>query len=182
MSFHPYLKTGACPGRRTFLGGLAALCAAALISPKEAAGLSYYGNEIVPEKYPPAYESRVLRAKVAMVKEIRRCLGHPYIWGAEGPDAFDCSGLILWLYGRIGIRLPRVAVEQGSVGIRVPDHLIFGDVLLFKRQGPGWHIGLYLARGQFVHAAGRKSGVIISSLRDSRFRSMFRDARRYIDG
>lgn len=124
--------------------------------------------------------SRLDAARLVLLAEIRRCLGKPYAWGAAGPGCFDCSGLILWLYRRVGIRLPRVAVEQGRVGIRVPDRLRFGDVLLFKRDGPGWHIGFYLARGHFVHAASRSEGVIISSLAEGKYRRMFRDARRYM--
>ena len=132
---------------------------------------------------PPAAGStpreRALRAaRLVLLREVRRCLGHPYVWGAAGPSSFDCSGLVLWLYGRVGVRLPRLAVEQGRVGTRVRDRLRLGDLLLFKRDGPGWHVGLYLARGAFVHAAGRGQGVVISSLREPRYRRMFRDARR----
>ena len=89
-------------------------------------------------------------------------------------------GLVLWLYARIGVRLPRVAVEQGTVGIAVPDRLRFGDVLLFKRRGPGWHIGLYLARGRFVHAEGRESGVTVSLLNASGYARRLCRARRYL--
>ncbi len=164
------------PSRRAFLGGLGALLAGSLIPAPAFASARIHAQEAA------VYGSRVLRAKLLMLREIKRCLGLPYVWGAEGPRAFDCSGLVMWLYSRIGIRLPRVAVEQGSVGIRVPDRLTFGDVLLFKRKGPGWHIGFYLAKGKFVHAANKNEGVIISSARDSYWRGQFRDARRYMEG
>jgi cell wall-associated NlpC family hydrolase len=130
--------------------------------------------------FPASQERWRLAARLALLEGVRRALGKPYVWGASGPDAFDCSGLVLWLYGRIGVRLPRVAVEQGSVGIAVPDRLRFGDVLLFKRKGPGWHIGLYLARGRFVHAEGRGRGVTISLLRASGYAQRLCRARRYL--
>ena len=97
---------------------------------------------------------------------VRHSLGKPYVWGARGPDAFDCSGLLQWLYGFANVRLPRTALEQGRGGRRAWGRLVFGDVLLFRsRASPtGWHCGMYLARDCFVHAAGRGRGVVVSRL------------------
>ena len=170
-------------GRRSFLAGLGALLlAGAAPSAAEAAIASSRSIPFRRDDEAVYRNSKIFRAKLMMLREIKRCLGKPYVWGAEGPDRFDCSGLVMWLYGRIGVRLPRVAVEQGSVGIRVPDRLRFGDVILFKRKGPGWHIGFYLAKSRFVHAANRNEGVIISNVRERYWREQFRDARRYIEG
>ncbi len=101
-----------------------------------------------------------------LVLGVREALGKPYVWGAEGPDAFDCSGLVRWLYARAGVRLPRTANLQGRMGRRAGPVLRFGDVLVFRsRRSPsGWHCGMYLARNVFVHAAGRGRGVILSPL------------------
>lgn len=113
-----------------------------------------------------AAESGQLTRRHLLVQGVREALGKPYVWGAEGPDAFDCSGLVRWLYARAGVRLPRTARQQGSQGRRAGPVLRFGDVLLFRsRRSPsGWHCGMYLARNVFVHAAGRDRGVILSPL------------------
>lgn len=148
-------------GRRAFLAGL---CAAVLF-PGHAREAAAFGRTDV---------------RQVLLGRVKRSLGRPYVSGAEGPAAFDCSGLIRWLYAGLGLRLPRCAVDQGSTGLPVRDRLRFGDVVLFKRLGSGWHIGMFLARGFFVHAAGRGQGVIISSLREAYFRKQFRGARRYL--
>ena len=115
-----------------------------------------------------------------LVRAIRDVLGRPYRWGAAGPGAFDCSGLIFWLYARTGIRIPRTARQQGSVGLVVQSNPVFGDVLLFRSKASpsGWHTGLYLGREYFVHAAGRTQGVIVSPL--AGYRGRLVSVRRYL--
>lgn len=154
------------PGRRAFVTGGSAFLAAFFF--RGAA-------EAAPYQGVTAHSGRGV-----LLGRVRRSLGRPYVLGAEGPAAFDCSGLIRWLYAGIGLSLPRLAKDQGNMGMPVRDCLRFGDVILFKRVGRGWHTGMFLARSFFVHAAGREKGVIISSLRESYFRKQFRGARRYL--
>lgn len=120
------------------------------------------------------------RAAKRLALAVRLSLGKPYVWGARGPNAFDCSGLVQWLYRCAGLLLPRTALEQGRGGRRAGQRLAFGDVLLFSsRASPsGWHCGMYLARGYFVHAAGRGKGVIVSRLAPGKKRLVA--ARRYL--
>ena len=120
------------------------------------------------------------RAAKRLALAVRLSLGKPYVWGARGPNAFDCSGLVQWLYRCAGLLLPRTALEQGRGGRRAGQRLAFGDVLLFtSRASPsGWHCGMYLARGYFVHAAGRGRGVIVSRLAPRKKRLVA--ARRYL--
>lgn len=78
-------------------------------------------------------------------------VGAPYSWGATGPDAFDCSGLIYWAYGKQGMSIPRTSQAQLSGGTPVSmDQLQPGDVVGYYG---GSHVGMYIGDGQIVHAA-----------------------------
>lgn len=94
--------------------------------------------------------------------------GKPYVWGAEGPDSYDCSGLIRWAYlqasgGKIG--LPHYTGDPGNpgqlaVGIEVPDQksLQPGDIILYNGdRTQASHVGMYIGNGQIVQA--QQSGV-----------------------
>lgn len=77
-------------------------------------------------------------------------LGKPYVWGAEGPDSFDCSGLVCYVYAQIGVRLPRVTYSQVCCGRAVsPGDLRPGDLVFFRHNA---HVGLYVGGGLFIHA------------------------------
>jgi cell wall-associated NlpC family hydrolase len=90
-----------------------------------------------------------------------KAVGVPYRWGGESPETgFDCSGLVRWAYGRIGIELPHNSYALYSVGRSVPRaRMEPGDVLFFEGLG---HVGLYLGRGRMVHApqTGREVEVV----------------------
>ncbi|WP_035803495.1 C40 family peptidase [Kitasatospora mediocidica] len=82
-------------------------------------------------------------------------LGDPYLWGAGGPTAFDCSGLMQWAYGQAGIHLPRTSQEQATVGSAVPGlaQAQPGDLVIYNAEdGPEGHVGMYIGNGQVVHA------------------------------
>ncbi|MEJ6548706.1 NlpC/P60 family protein [Corynebacterium sp. USCH3] len=79
-------------------------------------------------------------------------LGSPYSWGATGPDAFDCSGLMFWAYQQIGKSVPRTSSAQVAGGTSVSrDALQPGDIVGFY---PGvTHVGMYIGDGKIVHAS-----------------------------
>ncbi|MEU8249685.1 C40 family peptidase [Nonomuraea sp. NPDC048916] len=84
-------------------------------------------------------------------------LGAPYVWGAEGPDAFDCSGLIQWAFGRAGIRLPRVTHQQFASGPQVPfAQMRPGDLIFWRLDptNPGYisHAAIYWGDGKMIQA------------------------------
>ncbi|MBB6546907.1 C40 family peptidase [Nonomuraea rubra] len=88
-----------------------------------------------------------------------------YIWGAEGPDAFDCSGLTMRAYQAAGITIPRVAADQWRHGPPIPaGQEQPGDLAFFNMQadGPG-HVGIVLGGGQMIHAPNRRTVVKIDS-------------------
>lgn len=79
-------------------------------------------------------------------------IGAPYSWGAAGPDAFDCSGLMYWAYAQIGKSIPRTSQAQLAGGTPVSrDQLQPGDIIGYY---PGvTHVGMYVGNGQIVHAS-----------------------------
>lgn len=80
-------------------------------------------------------------------------IGTPYVFGGDKPGAFDCSGLVQWTYGKLGISLPRTAAEQGKSGVAVsPADAQPGDLVYFDHAGPVDHIGIYQGNGKWVVA------------------------------
>ena len=108
-------------------------------------------------------------------------VGKPYVFGAEGPNAFDCSGLVQWAFKRCGKNLPRTAEEQFRVGTPVPrNQLQPGDLVFFANTyKPGIsHVGIYIGNGKFVHAANSREGVKVSSLSESYYAQHYAGAKR----
>ena len=92
----------------------------------------------------------------------RRELGVPYVWGGESPAGFDCSGLVAYVYGRLGVSLPRVAADQYRAGRHIARSLLRpGDLVFFHGLG---HVGIYIGAGRFIHAPHTGDVVRISSL------------------
>lgn len=78
-------------------------------------------------------------------------LGSPYVWGATGPDAFDCSGLAQAAYRAAGVSLPRTTYAQISAGQRVARSQLLPGDLVFFYSGIS-HVGIYAGNGQMIHA------------------------------
>ncbi|NUP47808.1 MAG: hypothetical protein HOW97_10930 [Catenulispora sp.] len=90
-------------------------------------------------------------------------LGKPYIFGAEGPDAFDCSGLIQHVWRQAGVELPRTSSEQAEAGQHVPlSDIQPGDLVIYY-SGRN-HIGMYIGDGKIIHAPHPGTQVRISPL------------------
>ena len=89
--------------------------------------------------------------------------GIPYRWGGASPGAgFDCSGLVQYVYGRLGIALPHSAASQYGHGRRVArGALRAGDLVFFSGLG---HVGIYAGGGKFIHAPQRGTTVRWSQL------------------
>jgi peptidoglycan DL-endopeptidase CwlO len=78
--------------------------------------------------------------------------GMPYVWGATGPDQFDCSGLMMWAWEQAGVTIPRSSAEQAAGLTEVPlDQLRPGDLVTFY--SPVSHVGMYVGHGMVVHAS-----------------------------
>ncbi|MCK7636620.1 NlpC/P60 family protein [Corynebacterium sp. CCM 9187] len=89
---------------------------------------------------------------MSAVEQAMTKIGAPYVWGATGPDSFDCSGLVVWAYAQQGKHVPRTSQAQMAGGTPVSrDQLQPGDVIGYY---PGaTHVGIYAGDGMVVHAS-----------------------------
>ena len=110
-----------------------------------------------------------------------RQIGRPYVWGAEGPTAFDCSGLMQYVHGKSGIDLPRRAIDQSRVGAPVGRRLQRGDLLFFSsdpRRSLVTHVGIYEGADVMIDASQRHGRVRRDNLDEEFWAERFMFARR----
>lgn len=88
-------------------------------------------------------------------------LGRPYVWGATGPDRFDCSGLVQWSYAQAGVHLDRTTYQQINEGIRVPRSQVRPGDLVFPHAG---HVQLAIGHNLVIEAPYAGASVRISRL------------------
>lgn len=107
-------------------------------------------------------------------------VGYPYVYGASGPNSFDCSGFAQYIFSQYGYYINRTADNQAYNGYYVSrDELAPGDLVFFHTYGSGIsHVGIYIGGGNFVHASSSRTGVIISSIDSSYYDSRYVTARR----
>lgn len=148
-------------------GALAVGALALAASPADAAPISIPGvgnfdlpgvneNQIPPELRQGNSGGGILNAQPTRAQRALRAaeskIGSPYSYGAAGPNAFDCSGLVYWSYQQAGKTIPRDSYGQLGGGQRVASlaEAKAGDVLIFNGGG---HAGIYAGNGQFVHSS-----------------------------
>lgn len=113
----------------------------------------------------PSSNSTVAQQAIAFA---RNQLGKPYVWGATGPDSYDCSGLTQAAYKAAGISLPRTTWEQVKVGTRVSEaDLQPGDLIFFYSDIS--HVGLYIGNGEMIHAPHTGTVVKIAPITEMPF-------------
>ena len=92
--------------------------------------------------------------------------GKPYRWGAEGPAAFDCSGLTWAAWRAAGVTIPRTAAGQLADLPRVRGRLRPGDLLIYRTDGPSRrHVAMVVGQGRMVEALGRGIPIRAASIR-----------------
>jgi cell wall-associated NlpC family hydrolase len=119
----------------------------------------------------PVRDGRASAAARKAVAVALAQLGSPYVWGAEGPSTFDCSGLTSFAYAAAGITIPRVSRAQfAAYGMRPVDplHLVAGDLVFFAdtpgNPGTIHHVGMYIGKGLMVEAPHTGAVVRTSSI------------------
>lgn len=142
----------------------AARAAAAAAAAKAAAGVNH--GKLLP--FDPA---KVGAAHPEVVAIAKKYLGVRYVWGGTTPSGFDCSGLMVYSYNKIGIALPRTSRSQFHAGGYIPpnrlDLLEPGDLVFFGVGGDPdqiHHVGMYVGGGDFIHAPATGDVVRIVSL------------------
>ncbi|MFF0529361.1 NlpC/P60 family protein [Nocardia amikacinitolerans] len=101
-------------------------------------------------------------------------VGDPYVWGATGPDKFDCSGLVQWAFKQVGKNVPRTSSAQASYGTPVSkENMQPGDVVFFYSDIS--HVGIYAGNGLMLHASTFGVPVAVAPMGTTPFHS----ARRY---
>ncbi|MBO4312775.1 MAG: C40 family peptidase [Desulfovibrio sp.] len=115
-----------------------------------------------------------------LMRTARSAIGTPYVSGGTSLNGFDCSGFVCWAYRSVGVKLPRTAREQSCVGQKVGriENLREGDIVTFHHPRRGYHTGIYVGDGKFIHSPRRHTTVRVNSLTDPYFCSTFTGARR----
>lgn len=118
-----------------------------------------------------------------IVKKAYEQLGKPYVWGAEGPNSFDCSGLVHYVFGQNGISTPRVSRDQYKFGKSIsksnlqPGDLIFSSTSSNKTVN---HVGIYVGNGQMIHAPNSNGVVKKVDINTSYWNKVYVGAKRVI--
>jgi len=116
----------------------------------------------------------------------KKFLGTRYVWAANGPNCFDCSGFTKYIYEKYGFSIPRHSGNQAQVGMKVAyNELEKGDLVFFdtnrRKTGEVNHVGIYLEDGKFIHASSGNKKVVITSFDKKRYyKSRFLWGRRLI--
>ncbi len=126
-------------------------------------------------------ENEAIAEGNVVVETAKKYLGLPYVYGASGPNAFDCSGFTSYVYRQLGYSLNRTAAAQYSNGVYVAKSDIQpGDLLMFSKGYGISHVGIYMGDGKMIHAQNRATGVCISTINSGYYYNYYYGARRIL--
>ncbi|MCI8444102.1 MAG: SH3 domain-containing protein [Clostridia bacterium] len=113
-----------------------------------------------------------------VVATAKNYIGSRYVYGASGPNSFDCSGFTSYVFKLHGVTLNRTAAGQYSNGVAVSrSSLQPGDLVMFGKSGIN-HVGIYIGGGQMVHAANKSRGVTTDTINSGYYNNNYVGARR----
>ena len=121
-----------------------------------------------------------------VLETAKEFLGTKYVWAANGPSSFDCSGFTKYVFNQIGITLPRYSGHQANIGKKIKfENLKKGDLVFFDTEKKFTHhvnhVGIFIGNNKFIHASSAKKKVIITSFLKKKFyKKKFLYARRVI--
>ena len=110
-------------------------------------------------------------------------IGCPYVWGAEGPNTFDCSGFTSYVFrNAAGVSIPRTSSAQSGYGKTVSkSNLQPGDLVFFNTSGSGVsHVGIYVGGGNMIHSPSSGKTVSVTSINSSYYSARFVTAKRVL--
>ncbi|WP_064606775.1 C40 family peptidase [Streptobacillus moniliformis] len=119
----------------------------------------------------------VLRDKI--IEFAKTNLNRPYSWGAIGPNKFDCSGFVNYVFSKnSSINLPRVSKDMAKYSPKINiDDLKIGDLLFFNTSNKGKninHVGIYIGNNEFIHASSAQNKVTISTIAEGFYKKKFK--------
>ncbi|WP_237404888.1 C40 family peptidase [Actinacidiphila reveromycinica] len=102
-----------------------------------------------------------------LIAFLKSQIGKPYVYGASGPDSYDCSGLTQAAFASVGVDIPRTSQEQSTAGTPVSiSALQPGDLVFWGGEGSAYHVGVFIGDGQYLDAANPSTPVAIHQLAD----------------
>ncbi|MEF9991134.1 MAG: SH3 domain-containing protein [Romboutsia sp.] len=121
-----------------------------------------------------------------LIEVAKTLLGKPYVWGAEGPSSFDCSGFTQYVMKKgAGVSIPRVSRDQSKNGQAISkSELRKGDLVFFDTEGSNngsvSHVAIYMGNDELIHASSGAGKVVISKLTSSYYTNAYVNARRVL--
>lgn len=128
----------------------------------------------------------VSKSASAVISYAKTLLGKPYVWGAQGPNSFDCSGFTYYVFkNKAGITLPRTSSAQSKYGTYISkSNLKAGDLVFFDTSGSNngavSHVGLYIGNGKMIHASYSQKKIVIADFNSSYYQKAYVNARRVL--
>jgi peptidoglycan DL-endopeptidase CwlO len=125
---------------------------AAIVAGTAAAAALFTALPAAPTGPPVTLTAQTASVRTTAVQKALSKIGAKYRWGASGPDAFDCSGLVMWAYRASGESLPHSSKAMSYIGTPVSKSDLQPGDLVFFYSGPS-HVAIYIGNGQIVHAS-----------------------------
>jgi len=124
-------------------------------------------------------DEEIERIRQSVVVDALGQIGRPYRYGGSTPDGFDCSGLVQYVFGQSGVKLPRSSRDQNRIGEDIDlDEAQPGDLLFYSFGGGSIdHVAIYLGDGQAVHAPASGRQVIVAPVAQKYWMKKFVEAR-----